>query len=203
MSLALPYDSEPARTLASAISAILTGTAYSASAEIASIKGPFEKYRENSQPMLNVIGMHRQHCKNISEVHCPEYLLNAAKDAWDQALDAGTRYGFRNAQVTVLAPTGTIGFMMDCDTTGVEPDIALVKYKLLAGGGIFKIVNKTVPMALEKLGYNAEDIKYICDDIDKDDTIETSKKLNQSHLPYSTVPLSRRKAQEAFIIWPI
>ncbi|MCX5632872.1 MAG: vitamin B12-dependent ribonucleotide reductase [Phycisphaerae bacterium] len=183
MSLALPYDGEQARTLASAISAIMTGTAYAISAEIASIKGSFEKYRENAQPMLNVIGMHRQHCKNISEVHCPEYLLSAAKDAWDHALDAGTRYGFRNAQVTVLAPTGTIGFMMDCDTTGVEPDIALVKYKLLAGGGILKIVNRTVPQALEKLGYNAEDIKHICDDIDKNDTIETSRKLNKEHLP--------------------
>lgn len=182
MSLALPYDSEQARTLASAISAILTGTAYTASAELACVKGPFEKYRENAQPMLNVIGMHRRHCKNISEVHCPEYLLSAAKDAWDHALDAGTRYGFRNAQVTVLAPTGTIGFMMDCDTTGVEPDIALVKYKLLAGGGILKIVNRTVPEALERLGYSAEDIKYICDDIDRDDTIETSRKLNKEHL---------------------
>ncbi len=182
MSLAMPYDSEQARTLASAISATLTGTAYTVSAEIASIKGPFEKYRENAQAMLNVIGMHRQHCRNISEVHCPEYLLSAAKDAWDNALDAGTRYGFRNAQVSVLAPTGTIGFMMDCDTTGVEPDIALVKYKLLAGGGIFKIVNRTVPMALERLGYSVEDIGQICDDIDRDDTIETSKKLNKEHL---------------------
>jgi ribonucleoside-diphosphate reductase alpha chain len=183
MSLAMPYDSEQARTWASAISAILTGTAYTISAELASIKGPFEKYRLNSQPMLNVINMHRESCKNISEVHCPDYLLNGAKDAWDHALDAGTRYGFRNAQVTVLAPTGTIGFMMDCDTTGIEPDIALVKYKLLAGGGILKIVNGTIPMALERLGYNAEDIKYICDEIDKEDTIETSEKFNKEHLP--------------------
>lgn len=182
MSLALPYDSEQARTLASAISAILTGTAYIVSAELASVKGPFEKYQQNAQPMLSVINMHREHCRNISEVHCPEYLLSGAKDAWDQALDAGTRFGFRNAQVTVLAPTGTIGFMMDCDTTGVEPDIALVKYKLLAGGGILKIVNRTVPMALERLGYNAEDIKHICDEIDKQDTLETSKKLNKEHL---------------------
>ncbi|MBN1787247.1 MAG: vitamin B12-dependent ribonucleotide reductase [Sedimentisphaerales bacterium] len=183
MSLAMPYDSEQARTWASAISAILTGTAYTISAELAAVKGPFEKYHLNSEPMLNVINMHRENCKNISEVHCPEYLLSAAKDAWDHALDAGTRYGFRNAQATVLAPTGTIGFMMDCDTTGVEPDIALVKYKLLAGGGIFKIVNKTVPMALERLGYNAEDIKHICDEVDEEDTIETSKKLNAEHLP--------------------
>lgn len=183
MSLALPYDSDQARTMASAISAILTGTAYIASAEIAAIKGPFEKYHENAQSMLNVINMHRENCRNISEVHCPDYLLSDARDAWDQALDSGTKFGFRNAQATVLAPTGTIGFMMDCDTTGVEPDIALVKYKLLAGGGILKIVNRTVPMAIERLGYNAEDIKHICDDIDKDDTIETSKKLDKVHLP--------------------
>jgi ribonucleoside-diphosphate reductase alpha chain len=183
MSLALPYDGEQARVWASAISAIMTGAAYTVSAELASVKGAFEKFVENREPMLNVINMHRQRCKNISEVQCPDYMLSGAKDAWDQALDAGSRFGFRNAQVTVLAPTGTIGFMMDCDTTGVEPDIALVKYKLLAGGGALKIVNKTVPMALERLGYNAEDIKNICDDIDKDDTIETSGKLNREHLP--------------------
>ncbi len=183
MSLALPYDSDQARTIASAVTAILTGNAYIASAEIAAIKGTFEKYHENSNYMLNVIDMHRQHSRNISEVYCPDYLLSAAKDAWDQALDSGTKFGFRNAQVTVLAPTGTIGFMMDCDTTGVEPDIALVKYKLLAGGGILKIVNRTVPMALERLGYSAEDIRNICEDIDKDDTIETSQKIEKAHLP--------------------
>jgi len=183
MSLALPYDSEQARTIASAVTAILTGTAYVVSAELAGVKGTFEKYHENAQYMLNVVDMHRQQCRNISEVHCPDYLLSAAKDAWDQALDAGTKFGYRNAQVTVLAPTGTIGFMMDCDTTGVEPDIALVKYKLLAGGGMLKLVNKTVPMALERLGYSADDIKQICDEIDADDTIETSKKLDKEHLP--------------------
>ena len=183
MSLALPYDGEQARVWASAISAIMTGTAYTVSAELASIKGTFEKFSENKEPMLNVINMHRQRCKNISEVQCPDYMLSGAKDAWDNALDAGTKFGFRNAQVTVLAPTGTIGFMMDCDTTGVEPDIALVKYKLLAGGGMLKLVNRTVPMALERIGYNAEDIKVICDEIDKDDTIETSKKLDKEHLP--------------------
>lgn len=183
MSLALPYDGEQARVWASAISAIMTGTAYTVSAELASIKGTFEKFAENKEPMLNVINMHRQCCKNISEVQCPDYMLSGAKDAWDNALDAGSKYGFRNAQVTVLAPTGTIGFMMDCDTTGVEPDIALVKYKLLAGGGMLKLVNRTVPMALERLGYNAEEIKSICDEIDKDDTIETSKKLSREHLP--------------------
>ena len=132
--------------------------------------------------MLNVIGMHREHAYNIPEVHCPDYLLNAAKNAWDEAFDTGSKFGFRNAQATVLAPTGTIGFMMDCDTTGIEPDIALVKYKLLAGGGMFKLVNKTVPMALEQLGYSAEDIKSICDYIDENETIEGADKLNKDHL---------------------
>jgi len=183
MSLALPYDSQEARSLASAITAILTGTAYQTSAEIASVKGPFAEFSKNAEPMLKVINMHRQHARNISEAHCPDYLIHAARDVWDAAIDAGTQFGLRNAQATVLAPTGTIGFMMDCDTTGVEPDIALVKYKLLAGGGMLKIVNKTVPMALERLGYSCEEIKQICDDIDMDETIETSKVLAGEHLP--------------------
>jgi ribonucleoside-diphosphate reductase alpha chain len=183
MSLALRYDSDQARAIAGAISAIMTGTAYSASAEIASIKGPFDQFEKNKDAMLKVINMHRQHACDLPESHCPEYLRNAAKDAWDQALDAGTKVGLRNAQATVLAPTGTIGFLMDCDTTGIEPDIALVKYKLLAGGGMLKLVTKTVPMALEKLGYSADEIKSICDYIDKNETIEGAKELNPDHLP--------------------
>jgi len=183
MSLALAYDSDQARAIAAAISAIMTGTAYAASAEIASVKGPFEKFAENKDAMLNVINMHRRHAYDIPEPHCPDYLRNAAKDAWNEAFDVGSKVGFRNAQATVLAPTGTIGFMMDCDTTGVEPDIALVKYKLLAGGGMLKLVNKTVPMALDRLGYSAEDIKSICDYIDKNETIEGAEKLNLDHLP--------------------
>jgi ribonucleoside-diphosphate reductase alpha chain len=182
MSLALPYDSDEARTWAAAITAVLTGTAYAVSAELAAIKGPFSEFERNHQSMLNVISMHREHAHNIPEVHCPAYMLNAAKNAWDQAFTLGSQYGFRNAQTTVLAPTGTIGFMMDCDTTGVEPDIALVKYKLLAGGGMLKLVNRTVPMALERLGYGTDDIKSICDTIDKDDTIETATKLRPEHL---------------------
>ncbi len=182
MSLALPYDSSQARAWASAISAIMTGTAYSVSAEIASKKGVFDGFELNKEAMLKVIGMHREHAYNIPEVHCPDYMIHAAKNAWDQAFDAGSQSGYRNAQVTVIAPTGTIGFMMDCDTTGIEPDIALVKYKLLAGGGMLKIVNKTVPMALERLGYSPEDIKEICDEVDRNDTIETAAKLRPDHL---------------------
>src|SRR5680860_1851151 len=116
--------------------------------------------------------MHRKHAHEFIVTLCPGYLSNAAKDAWDQALDAGSKHGYRNSQVTVLAPTGTIGFLMDCDTTGIEPDIALVKYKLLAGGGMLKLVNRTVPMALERLGYDIDDIKAITDYIDEHETIE-------------------------------
>ncbi|RKY22939.1 MAG: vitamin B12-dependent ribonucleotide reductase [Planctomycetota bacterium] len=183
MSVALAYDSDQARALAAAISAIMAGTAYETSAEIAAVKEPFEKFSENADAMLKVINMHRRAAYDIPESHCPDYLRNAAKDAWDNAFDAGTKVGFRNAQTTVLAPTGTIGFMMDCDTTGVEPDIALVKYKLLAGGGMLKLVNKTVPMALDRLGYSAADIRSICDYIDKNETIEQAEKLNADHLP--------------------
>ncbi|MFC1780658.1 vitamin B12-dependent ribonucleotide reductase [Planctomycetota bacterium] len=182
MSLALPYDSDQARAIASAISAIMTGSAYVTSVELASLKDTFDEFGKNHDAMLKVINMHRKHAYDIPETHCPDQLRNAAKDAWDQAFDVGTKTGFRNAQVTVLAPTGTIGFMMDCDTTGIEPDIALVKYKLLAGGGMLKLVNKTVPMALEKLGYSADDIKEITDYIDKHETIEGSDKLIEEHL---------------------
>jgi ribonucleoside-diphosphate reductase alpha chain len=183
MSQALPYDSDQARAFASAVGAIMTGTAYAASAEIASLMGTFEEFEKNKDAMLKVINMHRQHAYDIPESHCPDYLRNAAKDAWDEAFDAGSRVGFRNAQATVLAPTGTIGFMMDCDTTGIEPDIALVKYKLLAGGGMLKLVNKTVPMALDRLGYSADDIRSICNYIDENETIEDAQKLNPDHLP--------------------
>jgi ribonucleoside-diphosphate reductase alpha chain len=183
MSLALPYDSDQARSLASAIGAIMTGTAYAASAEIAGLKGAFEEFEKNKDAMLKVVNMHRQHAYDIPETHCPDYMRNAAKDAWDQALDAGTKTGYRNAQATVIAPTGTIGFLMDCDTTGIEPDIALVKYKLLAGGGMLKLVNRTVPMALERLGYSPDDIKAIADHIDEHETIEGAAKLTEDHLP--------------------
>ena len=179
----MPYDSDQARSIAGAITAVLTGTAYTVSAEMAALKGPFEEFEKNADPMLKVINMHRQHAHDILESHCPEYLRNAAKDCWDEALDAGTKRGYRNAQASVLAPTGTIGFLMDCDTTGIEPDIALVKYKLLAGGGMLKLVNKTVPMALERLGYGVEEIKAICDFIDENETIEGSPRIDPDHLP--------------------
>jgi ribonucleoside-diphosphate reductase alpha chain len=183
MSLALPYDSDEARAMAAAVTAVLTGTAYAVSAEIAEAMGSFEAFEENREPMLRVINTHRQRACEIPKPHCPDYLRNAAKDAWDAAFDAGSRSGFRNAQASVLAPTGTIGFLMDCDTTGIEPDIAIVKYKLLAGGGMLKLVNKTVPMALERLGYSALEIKAVCDHVDAKETIEGAAAVNRDHLP--------------------
>ena len=183
MSLGLPYDSEQGRAWAGAITAIMTGTAYAVSAELAQILEPFDKFEQNREPMLRVINMHRNAVRDIDSESCPDYLLEAAQRAWDQALAQGSSNGFRNAQVSVLAPTGTIGFMMDCDTTGIEPDIALVKYKLLAGGGMLKIVNRTVAMALDRLGYSPEQIVQIAATIEEDDTVETSDVLQAEHLP--------------------
>ena len=182
MSLGLPYDSDHGRGHAAAIAAIMTANAYTTSAELASRLGTFAHYNRNRQPMLKVVRMHRQAVDAIGE-HCPQDLLDAAAAAWDTAIAAGERLGYRNAQVSVLAPTGTIGFMMDCDTTGIEPEIALVKYKLLAGGGMFKIVNRTVPLALERLGYSSQQIAEIIGFIDEHDTIESAPHLQEEHLP--------------------
>jgi ribonucleoside-diphosphate reductase alpha chain len=183
MSLGLPYDSDGGRATAAAITAIMTGTAYATSAEMASRVGPFAQYHRNRQSMLNVIRMHRDSVGKMIAGHCPQELQTASAAAWEEALAAGEHLGFRNAQVTVLAPTGTIGFMMDCDTTGIEPDIALVKYKQLAGGGMFKIVNRTVPLALERLGYSKQQVGEIIEHIDQNDTIEGAPHLAEKHLP--------------------
>jgi ribonucleoside-diphosphate reductase alpha chain len=157
----LPYDSDEARALAGAITAILTGQAYRTSALIAEHKGPFAGYASNREPMMRVMAKHRDAAYAIDPAHCPADLLAAAQAAWDECLKAGEQHGFRNAQSTVLAPTGTIGLLMDCDTTGVEPDFALVKFKKLAGGGYFKIVNESVPRALRALGYDEKQIQDI------------------------------------------
>lgn len=171
----LPYDSDNARAVARAITGIMTGTAYKTSAELASVLGPFKEYEKNKPHMLRVIRNHRYAAYNATEAyenldikpysievhHCPDYLLKAACNAWDEALQMGKKYGFRNAQVSAIAPTGTIGLLMDCDTTGVEPDFALVKFKKLSGGGYFKIVNQSVPDALKNLGYTKAQIKAI------------------------------------------
>ncbi|MDP7369522.1 MAG: vitamin B12-dependent ribonucleotide reductase [Nitrospinota bacterium] len=176
MVLGIPYDSPQAEAWCGALSAIMTGCSYAASAEIASEMGAFPRYDTNREDMLRVIRNHRRAAygappaeyEDISKApagidpsHCPPYLLSAARKAWDSALNLGEQFGYRNAQATVIAPTGTIGLVMDCDTTGIEPDFALVKFKKLAGGGYFKIINQSVPIALRRLGYGEEEIREI------------------------------------------
>jgi ribonucleoside-diphosphate reductase alpha chain len=172
----IPYDSEQARAIGGSITAIMTGTAYATSAEMAKELGTFGKYEENKKHMLRVMRNHRYAAYNASDAtyegleitpqgidpkYCPDYLLAAACNSWDKAVELGEKYGYRNAQTTVIAPTGTIGLVMDCDTTGVEPDFALVKFKKLSGGGYFKIINQCVPAALRNLGYTEDQITTI------------------------------------------
>ncbi|MDZ7374444.1 MAG: vitamin B12-dependent ribonucleotide reductase [candidate division KSB1 bacterium] len=183
MARGLPYDSDAGRAYAAAITALMTGEAYRWSAVLASKMGPFPKFELNREPMLRVIEKHRAALDGIPKDLVPEELLVAARNAWDQALVIGREYGFRNAQTTLLAPTGTISFMMDADTTGIEPDIALVKYKKLVGGGVLKIVNRTVPEALRRLGYSEKQIKAITNYINRNDTIEGAPELKPEHLP--------------------
>jgi ribonucleoside-diphosphate reductase alpha chain len=184
MARGLPYDSDAGRDVAAAITAVMTGEAYAQSARVARDHGgPFAGYEKNREPFLRVMRKHRNAIKGIDRVNVPQDLYDGARAAWDDAIEIGEHHGFRNAQATVLAPTGTIGFMMDCDTTGVEPDIALVKYKKLVGGGLMKIVNGTVPMALEKLGYSAPQIKEIVAYIDEHETIEGAPHLKADDLP--------------------
>jgi len=185
MSRGLPYDGDSGRAYAGAITAVMTGEAYAQSARVARDHGgPFAGYAENRQPFLRVMRKHRDAVKDtINPKYVPTDLFNAAKQAWDDAVELGEDFGYRNAQATVLAPTGTIGFMMDCDTTGVEPDIALVKYKKLVGGGMMKIVNQTVPMALKRLGYTAAQIDDIVKHIDEQETIEGAPHLLDRDLP--------------------
>ena len=204
MSYGLPYDSDEGRALAGAITAIMTGHAYEQSAELAGAMDAFKGYRDarcsgvvktvkkdNVESMLNVIKLHREAVEDIQPSAEFNYLKTEARQCWDRALARGKQVGYRNAQVTVLAPTGTIAFLMDCDTTGVEPDIALVKYKLLAGGGMLKIVNRTVPEGLRRLGYNEKQIEAIIGHVEKFDTIEDVEEngatirsgLKAEHLP--------------------
>ena len=186
MAMGLPYDSDKGRAVAGAIMATLHAEAYARSSEIAANPkiGPFAGYEENRESMLNVMRMHRDAAAEIDE-SCPEDLLHAAKESLERMVTLGEKHGYRNSQVTVLAPTGTIAFMMDCDTTGIEPDIALVKYKLLAGkgDGMLKIVNRTVPEALMRLGYDPKQIEKILAYIDKNDTIEGAPDLKEEDLP--------------------
>jgi ribonucleoside-diphosphate reductase alpha chain len=184
MARGLPYDSDEGRAYAAAITALMTGRAYRKSAEIAGRMGSFAGYRPNAAAMIGVMAQHRAAVGNIENSDAvPADLLSAARRAWDDALDLGEVHGYRNAQATVLAPTGTISFMMDCDTTGVEPDFALVKSKKLVGGGDITIVNKTVPMALERLGYAPAEISEIEAFIDEKNTIVGAPRLKNEHYP--------------------
>ncbi|MBT3271067.1 vitamin B12-dependent ribonucleotide reductase [Candidatus Poribacteria bacterium] len=157
----IPYESESAYAMTGGLTAVLTGKAYATSAELARVKGAFDGFADNREPMLRVMNKHRAAVYRISADSCPPELLRAAEANWNDAVRLGERHGFRNAQATVLAPTGTIGLFMDCDTTGIEPDFALVKFKKLAGGGYFKIINQSVPRALEALGYSEEEVERI------------------------------------------
>jgi ribonucleoside-diphosphate reductase alpha chain len=195
----LAYDSDSGRGLCGAITAILHGAANRTSAELAAAVGPFEGFAANRDPMLNVMQMHRDAVETI-DPSCPKYLHDAARKVWDDVLAGGRQHGYRNAQATVLAPTGTISFLMDCDTTGIEPDIALVKYKQLAGGGMLKIVNQTVPLALRTLGYDEPSIEGILAYIDKNDTIEGAPGLKGQHLAVFDCAFKPRLGQRS-IAW--
>lgn len=183
MAKGMPYDSDEGRDYAAAITALMSGTAYEVSAEISRDQGPFEGFPPNREHMLEVMRMHRDSIHKINSRNVSHEMMLAAQDSWDSALKLGEQFGYRNAQISVIAPTGTIAFLMDCDTTGIEPDIALIKYKRLVGGGLLKMVNGTVPLALENLGYSSEEVKEIINYLDKEETIEGAPALKEEHLP--------------------
>jgi len=182
MSMGLAYDSDEGRRYASAITAIMTGRAYSQSARLAEVKGPFAEFQKNREPMLRVMKRHRDAAYGVPLDGEWVDVVRAARATWDETLRLGEQFGYRNAQATVIAPTGTTGLVLDCDTTGIEPDLALVKYKKLVGGGLFKIVNNTVPQALRKLGYSEQQARDIVEYIDEHDTIEGAPQLQDQHL---------------------
>jgi ribonucleoside-diphosphate reductase alpha chain len=198
MSRGLPYDSDAGRDYAAALTALMTGEAYAQSARISrDCGGPFSGYEKNRDPFVRVMRMHRDAMRDVNARNVPSDLYATAKTSWDDAVELGEQAGYRNAQATVLAPTGTIGFMMDCDTTGVEPDIALVKYKKLVGGGLMKIVNQTVPMALKRLGYTPAQVEEIVAYIDANETIEGAPGLKESHLPVFDCAFKATKGQRS------
>src|SRR5258706_12097795 len=193
MARGLAYDSDEGGAYAAAITALMTGRAYRKSSEIAGRMGAFAGYRPNAAAMLGVIAKHRAAVGNIANADTvPADLLGAARKSWDEALDLGEVNGYRNAQATVLAPTGTISFMMDCDTTGVEPDFSLVKSKRLVGGGEITIVNKTVPLGLEKLGYAPDEVDEVVAFIDERNTIVGAPYVKAEHYPVFDCALGER-----------
>ncbi len=183
MAQGVPYDSDEGRAVAAAITALMTGAAYVTSARTAARMGPFAGFHDNAGPMLDVLRMHRREVAKIDEEQVSTELLCAAQEAWDMAVDLAEAYGVRNAQATVLAPTGTISFLMDCDTTGIEPDLGLVKTKKLVGGGTMSIVNQTVPRALKRLGYSTDEVDQIVAYVDEHKTILGAPNLQAAHLP--------------------
>ena len=184
MSRGLPYDSEPGRAYAAALTSIMCGHAYRTSARIsADATGPFVGFAKNRTPFLRVVRQHRDAVEDMDAALVPYDLMEAARECWDGALAWGEQHGYRNAQTTVLAPTGTIAFLMDCDTTGIEPDIALIKYKRLVGGGMIKMINQSVPEVLRRLGYDATQIASIVEFVDREETIEGAPGLQDEHLP--------------------
>ncbi len=178
----IPYDSEKASAICGAVTAITTGHAYRTSAEMAKHRGPFPGYAANEEPMLRVMRKHRDAAYKINEKACPPEILKAAREDWDEAVRLGEKYGYRNAQATVIAPTGTIGLLMDCDTTGIEPDFSLVKFKKLAGGGYFKIVNQSVPRALKNLGYREDQMRDIVTYVTGTMTLDGAPHINSATL---------------------
>jgi ribonucleoside-diphosphate reductase alpha chain len=203
MAVGVPYDSDAGRAYAASISALMTGHAYATSAGIAEQVGPFAAHEANQEPMLRVMRQHRDATHEIDTSSIGlrngnlDDLVEAAREAWDSALELGGAHGYRNAQTTVIAPTGTIAFMMDCDTTGVEPDIALVKYKKLVGGGLMKMVNTTVPLALRRLGYGQEQTAGIVRYVDEEGTIEGAPGLRDEHLPVFDCALRAEKGRRS------
>ena len=200
MAKGIPYDSPRGRDLAACLTAILTGEGYAQSARIAREVGSFDGYAVNRQPMLRVMAKHREAAYAIPSSTVQADLLAAARSTWDEAHELGARHGYRNSQISVIAPTGTISFMLDCDTTGVEPDIALVKYKKLVGGGMLKMVNNTVPAALKHLGYGEGEVAGIVAYIDANDTIEGSPKLRDDDLPVFDCAFTPRNGKRS-IAW--
>src|SRR5947209_5049000 len=191
MSKGLPYDSDEGRAVAASITALMTGRAYRQSAQIADALGPYERYAENREPHNAVMRKHRDAAYALDDA-ADDNLLAAARRSWDEAVECGERHGYRNAQATVLAPTGTISFLMDCDTTGVEPDFSLVKFKELVGGGQMTIVNRTVPLALETLGYTPQQVEQIVAYVNEKGTIVGAPGLGDEHLPVFDVAVGER-----------
>src|SRR4051812_42962541 len=192
MANGLPYDSDEGRAVAAAITALMTGRAYRRSAEAAEAMGPYERYEENREAHNSVMRKHRDEAYKVDALLCDADLVRAARTAWDEAVALGEEHGYRNAQATVLAPTGTISFLMDCDTTGIEPDFSLVKFKELVGGGRMTIVNRTVPLALETLGYSKSEIEQIVAWVDEHGKMIGAPALKDEHLPVFDVAVGER-----------